>query len=275
MHASVVGPRGDASAPQDQDLPPGFRIDRVDWETPVEPGRSIQIENLHGDVRARRNEVPRLDVFVVIQLQEQDPLRADVRIIETPEGIEVDVRYVREEAVNEEAASRLPQGDFIRRVDMVTYIPSGSPLNVRTTDGLIEAREVESNVVAESVAGDITVIAEGLVSAKTSSGSVLSVLLFDAPGPYSSLQTDTGDISLQVPADLDVLLRARTTGRITSEYMADITPAAGDRPNEAVARVGEGTHEVRLESHQGNIEILAWKRGRIPPGDRSARREGS
>ena len=277
------------SGPQ-QDFPPGFRIDRDDWETPVEPGQSIQIENLHGDVRARRNGVPSLDVFVVIQLQEDDPLRADVQIVETADGLKVDVRYVPKEAAGEvgsdgePAAGRVePEaaagaqaveaseladtagtqkggGEFIRRVDMVAYIPSGSPLHIRTDDDLIEARRVKSDVVAESAGGDLTIIAEGSVQARTSTGSILSVLLLDDPERSSLLETETGNIVVQVPDDLSIQVRARTSGQINSEYPPSVSDTVGSGTHEAIVRVGAGAHEARVESQSGNIDIRAWRR---------------
>ena len=284
MPPANVDAGGDPVVASLQDFPPGFRIDRADWETSVEPGQSIQIENLHGDVRARRNEIPRLDVFAVIQLQDQDTLRADVQIVETAGGLNIDVRYVAKDAegqideANEQTAvveggqaetagdqteiSHLPAGEppLIRRVDLVAYIPVGSPLSIRTIDGLIEARRVKSDVVAESMGGDITVITEGLARAKTSTGSILSVLLFDAPGPHSSLQTDTGDIRVQIPDDLNIRVRARTSGLINSEY----PPVGGDTESagthESIVQVGAGTHEARIDSDTGNIDISAWRR---------------
>jgi len=272
--ATTVGAGGDPAVAPLQDFPPGFRIDRDDWETPVEPGQSIQIENPHGDIRARRNGIPSLDIFVVIQLQEQDPFEADVRIIETPAGLKVDVRYVPKEAAGvaepageaeagaeaDAAGAQADQEDYIRRVDMVAYIPSGSPLNIRTVDGLIEARRVKSDVVAESIRGDITVITEGMVQAKTSTGSILSVLLFDAPGPFSSLQTDTGDIRVQVPDDLNIRVRARTSGKINSEYPPAVADTESAGTKEAIVQVGAGTHEARIDSDTGNIDITAWRR---------------
>ena len=285
MPAAIVAAGGDPASLQEQDPPPGFRIDRDNWETPVEPGRSIHIENPHGDVRARLNEIPRLDVFAVIQLQDHDPLRADVQIIETPEGVKVDVRYVAKETGGQEgergatsaeagrqaeiaggqaqeAEEHESEDDFIRRVDLVVYVPAGSALNVRTADGTIEARRIKSDVVAETTGGEVTVITEGSARAKTTSGSILAVLLNDNRNRSSRFETETGPITLQVPDDLNVLIRARTSGQITSEYPLEASPPAGVSPEDTVVLVGAGTHDVRLESKDGKVEILAWKRDR-------------
>jgi len=235
LPAVVSGVGAHPHAWQSQEYPSGFRIERNSWENPVEPGQSIQIENLHGDVRVRRNEVPRLDVFVVVQLQEQDSLRADVQIIETDAGFKVDVRYVAKDPEGESTDG----SELIRRVDMVAYIPSGSPLQVRTDDDLIEAREIKSDIVAESKGGDLTIITEGSVRARTVSGSILSVLLLDDPERSSLLETESGDITVQIPDNLNI-------------------PGAG--PHEVIVQVGTGMHHASVESKTGNVEIRAWRR---------------
>jgi hypothetical protein len=245
----------------------------------------------------RRNEIPRLDVFVVIQLQEQDPLRADVRIVETDGGLKVDVRYVPKDAETGENASKpTPSGgaavnaaappaaqdetqaeaspneeaDFIRRVDMVAYVPSGSPLHVRTDDDLIEARETHSDIVAESTGGDLLIITEGAVQAKTSSGSITSVLLSDDPDRVSILETESGEITVQLPDDLNIRARARTSGEIDSQYPPTESPTDGPGPHEMVVRVGSGAHEARLDSQTGDIHIRAWRRsGQVGNGRRT------
>jgi hypothetical protein len=284
----VAGPGVGLPSEQPQDLPPGFQIVRDNWETPVEPGQKIHIENLHGDVRVRRNEIPRLDIFVVIQLQEQDPLRADVRIAATNDGLKVDVRYapttpegeaadegeaeaevepegmVRVEGVNERDEAIDPdteESEFIRRVDVVAYLPSGSPLHVRTDDDLIEVRETKSEVVAESTGGDLTIITEGAVEARTSSGAILVVLLSDDPIRSSSIETKTGDIRIQVPDNLSIRLCARTAGLISSEYPPLTGDTEGSAPHEMVVRVGDGAHEVNVDSDSGTVVITAWRRG--------------
>ena len=286
--AIVAAGNAPLSSPQ-QDFPPGFRIDRDNWEIPVDPSQTIQIENLHGDVRARRNGVPSLDVFVVIQLQEHDPLKADVRIVETAEGIKVDVRYVPKEGAGEAggggeqpetgeqtgaageqivgageqgeaAGAEKDREEFIRRVDMVAYIPTGSPLHIHTDDDLIEARRVKSDVVAESTGGDLTIITEGSVHARTSTGSILSVLLLDDPESFSLLETEIGNIVVQVPDDLSIRVRARTSGQINSEYPPAVSDTEDAGTHEALVRVGAGAHEARVESQSGNIDIRAWRR---------------
>jgi hypothetical protein len=243
-----------------QDFPPGFRIERDNWEVPVAPGERINLENLHGDVRLRRNGIPRLDVFVVIQLQEQDPLGADVQIIDTDEGLAVDVRYVAKEQEREAGDPPAEPTDFIRRVDMVVYVPSGSPVHVRTDDDLIEARETKSDIIAESTSGDLTIVTAGAVRARTESGSILTVMLSDEPGRSSVFETDTGDITVQVPDDLDIRLRAKTAGRITSEYPPVEADTEGPGIHETVVQVGTGVHEAQVDSRTGDIDIRAWRR---------------
>jgi hypothetical protein len=213
---------------------------------------------MHGDVRARRNGIPRLDIFAVIQLQEKDSHRADVQIIESDGGFKVDVRYVAEDPEGEsEGEGEL---ELIRRVDLVVYIPSGSPLQIRTDDDLIEAREIESDIDAGSEGGDLTIIAEGSVRAKTSSGSILSVLLLDDPERSSLLETEGGDITVQVPDNLNIRVRAQTAGQISSEYPPEESNTDGAGPREMIVCVGTGTHEARVESKTGDINIRAWRR---------------
>lgn len=225
---------------------------RQDLEFKLDAGQSVLIDNPYGSVLLRFGGY---EHALGLHTTLQQP--ATVAAIEfAPHA--VDGRF--------EIAPRLPSAAMLaagQRFDIVAYVPQHHAVRVRTLDGAIESRGLQSDIALRSESGDLAIRGnEGLVQAETGAGSIEAAFAGLAPaGSRQRLATTTGTIIVGVTDTLNAEVRLATSAPFTTDYSLEVVHHAGAEPNKsAQAHIGkpDPTQPAVLELHslRGDIRLL-------------------
>lgn len=225
----------------------GPTVERTSWKGRA--GGTIHVENLLGDVRARRADQDlEVEVFATLQQFPGAQLRVEAR--EVPDGVEVEV--LLDGALGPDAPAR---------ADLVLFVPDGAKLDVETSAGLVECKKLRGDVAASTGAGEVRVTgAFGNLDVRTVRGSILATLDPWTAGRTRSLGSMTGDIVAYLPEGIDADVSAATSGEISTDYSIEISHVLDAEPTKrARARIGLEARKdspLSIQTLQGQVKIL-------------------
>jgi hypothetical protein len=231
------------AAPAD-DGEPGWRLEKVSRTTEVAPGTPVEISNPIGDIRVRSAHDQVVEVLANIQLEASGAEPPRVEIVEREGTLQIEVRPVAA------VAGRLP------RVDLPVFCPRNSDLDLHTAGGLAEAKGITGAVAVSSDRGDVVVSATGPISTRTVRGETsVTFLSADCEAP-SGVHSTTGDITVRLAREADVVVEIDTIGTIATDFSIEITPAGQGERKRGRAAIGDGGCRLELTSERGRITLL-------------------
>lgn len=241
-------------------LPEGFLIESRQATMALGAANAVTLVNLHGDVRVRPSDLDEVEVHAVIQRFDADPLQPELRLAAGPGGPELSVAYVPRDAdtasTDEVGAGGEPPdgGEWIRRVDVVVFVPAVDRLSIRTDAGLIESRGVWARLVTRSRSGEQRLAVRGAVEAFSETGAV-TVRTIDSGWQASHIRTIAGDIAVSLSAEADVHIVATTAGVISGVAGEEGAHGTPPSPRRVTVVLGEGSGRLILSSASGDIAI--------------------
>lgn len=241
-----------------------FKRTTSQWFETLEPGGLLLVDNPFGNVYARFGGYDnRVELLATFQHLDPDLPDLEVRREHVRGGLEVRV-------VDEGGGSQAgPTPSRRDRVDLVVYVPSGVPLQVRTVKGDIEAKGLEGSFKATSTAGNVTVRKiHGPIGIETRRGKITATLLTGATSDPQILETETGEIQVHVWEDADLKVDIATSGEISTDFSLEIEHLRFQEPGKrARAIIGAGAAELRLASKQGPIRLFRLQKDFHPDED--------
>lgn len=234
-----------------------WRIERWQWSGAVSEATAIAVRNDHGDVRCRPAEGNELMVLAMTQSHREDPYEAQVEVNADGDRMRVEVAY---SAGQSGTGGKLPEGAERRRVDLTLLVPEGPVLEVRTVDGLIEAKGIRNSIRAESSRGDVTISTAGSATSRTAHGATEVVFGNTDWQEAPRIETDTGAITVWLPAEADARVEARTEGIISTDFSLEISREPSGRRKTALAVLGEARQELTVSSVKGDIRLFRQPR---------------
>jgi hypothetical protein len=235
-----------------QAVPAAPRIERQEWAKELEgadPIRAIVVRNDHGDIRARFTAEPRLEAFAVIQRLDPGPTGVGFTVERRGSVIALTATYPPGRV--QDADPDPPKAAF-DRLDLTVLVPQGVTLDAHTLRGMVEARGLKSDVRAATHAGSIFVSTSGGAQLRTAGGAIDAYLSGDPGSGPLLLESESGAISANLPAQADLDLRVESGGAIVSDFT--LAPRRAPAcPQEG--RLGRGGRALVVYSVSGRVEI--------------------
>ena len=225
---------------------------RWDWSGSVSQGKTVLVENRYGDVRTRYGGGEGgVEIHAVLQNLHTNRTPLTVSTRQGPDGLTISVGRG---GTTQEDVSSEPRD----RVDLVVRVPKGCPLVVRTESGAIEAKGLQSDVMAQSERGAIEVReVRGLIRTSNRYGATAIVLESPPPGSEQVFESLTGDLSVTLPARANATVVAQTSAWITTDVSVNSERRPREEPSKtATAKVGTGAARILLRTKQGSIAIF-------------------
>ncbi|HXV78068.1 MAG TPA: DUF4097 family beta strand repeat-containing protein [Candidatus Polarisedimenticolaceae bacterium] len=226
---------------------PDWRKESLDWLEPIEPGGVVRVVNPLGDVHARFGGYEaRVELLAVVQHDAARSAPPEVVIEHDGGGLRVAAR-----------------GDAPgQRVDLVLFVPRGSPFDARTERGDIELKGLEGDVTLQSIEGDVTLRSvRGRVDAKTARGTLSAALEAGVTNDPQNLTTETGEIEVHLWDDANFTVRIETSGEISTDFSLEIEHLPFAEPGKlGRAVVGRGGPQLHLSSKRGRVRLLRLQR---------------
>ena len=229
----------------------GWSIEKISLNMPVAEGKTIEIHNPYGDVRARGGQDRTAAVSAMIQYRIGDAHKMTFQTEESEQKLVLRVVYAGPVEDTIKAGGK-------RRADVTIFVPPGCPYAVRTHKGLIEVKGVKDAVDLESFSGNIFFRNEGHARAKTHQGKITAIFIKPVWEETAVLESVIGDISLQLPQDANVTVHAQTAGILATDYSITIKKDTHQIKHGQTV-IGEGTYRMEVLSKTGQIQILEGK----------------
>ncbi len=234
------------------------QTERFDWSGAVARGRTLEIVGVNGDITVTRgsgNAVVRADK----RGRRSNPADVRVEVVEHGDGVTICALYPSDEPgrPNEcrpggKGRNNSKNNDV--RVDFTVEVPAGVHVALRTVNGDVDARDVEGNMVASTVNGEIDVSGSGHAQASTVNGSIRVGMGRSDWSGEASFSTVNGSITLEITGDASFDLVATTVnGAIQSDFPVTMTGRFG--PRRVTGTVGSGGRDLKLSTVNGGITL--------------------
>lgn len=235
------------------------RTERFEWSGALAAGKTVEIRNVDGAIRALPAEGSTVRIEAVKTGDDDDPSAVDVRVIETADGVVACAIHPGADA--ERRAGCRAGGDHGKtdhddvRVDFTVRVPTGVRLVANTVNGAVEARGLKGDVSAGTVNGEIGVATTGTVQASSVNGSIVAR---GGTGTWSgtrSFTTVNGSIEVVLPAATSADLEGETVnGSVRSDF--PVTIDGGEwGPRSFSGTIGSGGGTLRVKTVNGTITI--------------------
>lgn len=229
-------------------------LDRDSWSGPIAPGSSIRVDNAFGDVRLRHGgSEGNLEVAAILQQLSIDgsKLVLSVEITDDTTLVAI-VRYDHEG----NPAPQAPRNDRAR-ADLAIMVPEGFPIRVETSHGLIEVRDVRTDIDLHTTAGTIRVAKHhGRITALSEIGPMEITLLPSVTKKTQEFSTTTGPITVFTPATNDLDVSMATSGAFITDFSLKVEHHDTEEPNKtATASVGSGSSVLKMTSKRGDLAL--------------------
>jgi DUF4097 and DUF4098 domain-containing protein YvlB len=234
--------------------------DDFSWKKRMAAGQTLEIKGVNGDVRAVLAESDEAEVTATKQARRSDPDEVEIKVVEHADGVTICAVYptprrARQEnecAPGDDGHMSTENNDVT--VTFVVKVPRGVNYIGHTVNGEIRAAGLRSNVEVATVNGSVRVSTSGRAVANTVNGSIEASMGNADWGEDVSFSTVNGEISLDLPSEVNAELRASTVnGDIISDFPVTVRGRFG--PRRVSGTLGRGGHELELETVNGSITL--------------------
>lgn len=238
----------------------GFGTQAQDWEWQgsVDRGDAIEIKGVNGGIKATGTSGSQVSVTAVKKGQDDDPSTVRIEVVEHSGGVTIcavppDVDGKKNECKPGDGG-RLNNKDNDVAVHFTVQVPSGVRLIGTTVNGEIEAGNIDADVVATTVNGDVRVSTDGLARATTVNGSIhASMGRGDWDGTLN-FNTVNGSITVDLPAGVNTEVSAATVnGSMSTDF--PLTVKGKFSMKNMRGTIGSGGRELDMNTVNGSIEL--------------------
>lgn len=234
---------------------PAVTTEEFDWRGTIAPGNRIEIENILGDVQASYTSGDEVVVHAIKTGRDSDPASVTIEVVRHGDGVTICAVYP--DVPGREPNECLPglQGNMSSRdndvrVEFTLLVPAGVEFVGRVLNGDVEAVNLQSDVVANTLAGDVTVTTAGIADATSSAGSVNVTIGRADPGRDLAFIAIHGDVTVRIPSNTNAEVLATTgTGTIASDF------SLGGTPTWRTGTLGNGGPRLTLSAMDGNVSL--------------------
>lgn len=243
--------------------------DSVEWAQSLDAGKVVEVRGISGDIRVGPASGSRVELVAEKRGRRGDFDAVTIVVEEHRDGVTICAVYHQPDA--EDCSSRWDDDDDRPRrrrgrrsvdvsVDFEVRLPAGVDLDANMVSGDIIAEDLESDVTANAVSGEIRISTTRIAEAQTVSGDI-EVEVGTSDLPSLSFQTVSGNIVLTLPdgVDADVSFSS-LTGDLDSELPLTVTSKQGKWVGSKIrGELGAGGPRLSLQTVSGDVEL---RRGR-------------
>ncbi|HKC12309.1 MAG TPA: DUF4097 family beta strand repeat-containing protein [Vicinamibacteria bacterium] len=236
---------------------PAFGAD-FHWQGKVAAGATVEIKGVNGGIDASAAPGSDVEVTAVKHARHSDPAEVEIKVVEHEGGVTICAVYPSPSSTPNEcqpgAAGRMNTQNNDTSVDFTVKVPASARFVGRTVNGGIQAESLSGDAEAHTVNGGIKVQAGGHIQAETVNGGILASLGRATWTGALAFKTVNGGITLDLPADAGVELKAETVnGDITSDFPLTVQGRLSKR--RISATIGSGGRQLSLSTVNGGIQI--------------------
>lgn len=238
-----------------------FTESNFHWQANLKSGQTLEIINRNGQIEASNAGGGAAQVEGVKKSTSGED-QLFVELVEYPDGATICAVYAKEATQGRchrgGVSESWSHSDHHAKLDFSVQVPKGVRLNLKTSNGNIHARGLESVVDAATTNGEVEVSTSEWAAAKSTNGGVRVAMGNAKWSGELELATTNGSVSLTLPATAEFTLRASTTnGGLHTDFPVTVS---GNFSSKSVSgTVGAGGRDLRLATTNGGIELRTGK----------------
>jgi hypothetical protein len=240
--------------------------DTLEWGQELSAGDVLEVKNITGDIRVGMARGSLAEVVAEKRGRESDFDRIDIRIEQNRDGFTICAVYDRRDW---EGCRQRDDGDrdddddreIRASVEFQVRLPVGVEFVGSTVTGDVTVQNVESDVTARTVTGEIEVSTTEMVRARNVSGSI-DIEMGSTDWDDLSFKTVSGDITLRLPAGIDTDVEFESlSGDLDSDFDLTLRDRArrGFIGSRVRGTIGDGGRSLSLKTVSGNVRLLALR----------------
>jgi len=223
------------------------------WTGTLAGGQTLHVRGINGSVHAETASGEEASVTATKHGRESE--FDDVRIVVVKNGDGVTICTVYDDDRDDCDSGHHDHGRRGRHVsvDFEVRVPAGVRFEGSTVNGKVRIADLESDVSASSVNGDVEVSTSGTAEAHTVNGS-LRVSMGKAPQNDMELHTVNGSIEVDVPDGTNADVEAEwVNGSLESDLPLRVQGRIS--PHRAEGKLGSGGPLLKMSTVNGSIHI--------------------
>ncbi|MCI0515530.1 DUF4097 family beta strand repeat-containing protein [candidate division KSB1 bacterium] len=238
--------------------------ERFEKTIPFVSRGQIELVNVNGRIIVTGSDQPEVKISALKSLRARDRHHAaelfekfQIQIQQSDSQLKIETTYPSERGDSNfwNLFRFLTSGQF--SVEYELTIPRQAAIQVRTTNGRVQIDNVTGSIQAKSTNGRIDLTeTSGQIEARTTNGSIKARVVTFQPGDDLELHTTNGKIHLELPADTQAAISAKTTnGGINTDFAITTNGTSCDERIEGTIGEGSGGGQIRLHTTNGRISI--------------------
>ena len=230
------------------------------WNGPIARGRTVEIRNINGSIKAEAATGGTLEVLAVKSAKKGgDPDKVKLEVFEHDGTITFCALYPAKDGYPPNTCDEHGNTSHVSDLDNVTVdfrvrVPAGVKLEARTVNGDVRASGMTAPVTATSVNGQIRVVTTSWAEAVTVNGDVAVAMAGRGWPDALDFKSVNGSILLDLDGSPDADLSAETmNGTIDSDF--PVTVQGKQRRNRMRGTLGGGGTDLGLSTLNGSIQL--------------------
>ncbi len=242
------------AAVRGQEVGKDWKLEPMEWSSPVENLEAVTVTNRHGAVRIGGTSgdlAGLVEMHGMAQRHIDDPRQPEIDREIRDGKLSIEVSYPGDAEVADP-----PDAWRKRRIDLTVYVDKTRRLHVETLHGAIVIKGFAGPIDAVSESGKIQIKTEGLVDAISKYGEVETIYTGTSLPASFELETVSGPIHLSLPWHASPRALIETRGEIASDYSIGIEWLGDSTLKRGTVDAGSTSELTVLRSNQGNIRLL-------------------
>ena len=241
-----------------------------EWRGQVSKGQTVEVRGISGNITAELASGSTVEIVATKHGRRGDFDEVTVELYEGRDGITVCAVYGRWNR-GDEACDGGDDGEHRRgerrrsinvSVDFEVRVPAGVEFVGSMVSGDVEARDLESEVTATTVSGDVVVSTTEVAWGTTVSGSI-DIEMGSSDWDDLHFSTVSGDITLLLPEDLDADIDFES---LSGDFHADFDVDLESRKNRWVGShvrgtIGDGGRRLSFSTVSGDVRLRRTRAG--------------
>jgi len=228
-----------------------------EWKSDMQPGQVLEVWNINGSIRAEAAVGSEAEISVQIIGTKPDPRSIQIDVVPYSGGILACTIYKglsRPESCLPGLEPSLSLNNTDIKVEYSLKVPAGVKLVAKTVNGRITAGLPASEIVANSVNGQIAVSTRMPVAANLVNGTILASLGGEDWTGARGLHAVNGSIDVEVPETIDAEVKASTVwGFITTDFPMQLQ--RGFVGSSLSGSINRGGPKLEMTTVNGSIHL--------------------
>lgn len=229
-----------------------------EWQGAVDRGDEIEIKGINGGIKATGSSGGQVVVSAVKKGKDDDPADVRIEVVEHAGGVTICAVYPDAKGKKNECApgdgGHLSSKDNDVSVAFTVQVPAGVKLAASTVNGGIEAGNLQADLGATTVNGDIKVSTTGLASATTVNGSIQASMGRSDWDGTLNFNTVNGSITVSLPGGVNADVSASTVnGGMETDF--PLTVSGRFSMKSMKGTIGDGGRGLEMATVNGSIHL--------------------